>query len=562
MEDLSGRQFGSYRIVAPLGEGGMASVYKAYQASTDRYVVLKILPPYFAHDPTFVARFEQEAKIVARLQHPHILPVFDFGRQDGYTYIVMPYVESGSLADLLEKGPLPLSQALIVVNQVGDALDYAHSFGVVHRDVKPGNILIDRRGNCLLTDFGIARMVEGTTALTRTGGTIGTPAYMSPEQIRAEPLDGRSDLFSLGIVLYEMATGRPPFRADTPLAVYVKQLNDPLPSPRSYKPDLPEGVERVILKALSKEPADRFQSGAEMSAALGTAVAGTQTQLSPAPRARPAGERRRLPAWAMGVAGVLGVVALALLALWILGGRLKPGEDVADATEAIATEMPAPTISLEPAGAVPATEEVAVATGTNPPTAVPPTATSRPPQPTAAAAPTRTPRPSPTTVPSNTPVPTPTPMPTATPRPTAVPTLAPQLINLHRACGAEQTVEAGRPILIRYGAWITIGVDLANDTPNHMTVELRVDGQLVSGYALPAIPASQIPCSQGGAPEDQFAVRWETTLNPLPPGRHDIEVAYVIFEALTDGYDSNGDGQPDIYEPGTQGTQYFALISQ
>jgi serine/threonine protein kinase len=562
MEDLSGRQFGPYRIVAPLGEGGMATVYKGYQASTDRYVALKILPPYFAHDPTFVARFEQEARIVARLQHPHILPVFDFGRQDGYTYIVMPFIESGSLADLLEKGPLPLSQILQVVGQVGDALDYAHSFGVIHRDVKPGNILIDRRGNCLLTDFGIARMVEGTTALTRTGGTIGTPAYMSPEQIRAEHLDGRSDLFSLGVVLYEMATGRTPFRADTPLAVYVKQLNDPLPSPRSYNPGLPEGVERVILKALSKEPPDRFQTAAEMSAALGQAIAGTQTQLTPAPMARPARKGRRLPAWAMGTVGLLGVVALALLALWIVG-RGSPREgDVVEVTEVISSQVPAPTASLEPAGSGPATEEAAGATATSRPTSLPPSATPRPPQPTATEAPIRTPRPSPTPIPSRTPVPTPTPVPTATPRPTPLPTLAPQLVNLHRACGAEQVVEAGRPVLVRYGAWVTIGADLANDAPNHMTAELRVDGQLVSGYALPAIPASQIPCSQGGAPEDQYAVRWETTLNPLPAGRHDIEVTYVIFEALTDGYDSDGDGQPDIYEPGTPVSQYFTLISQ
>ena len=265
MEDLTGKQLGQYRIVAPLGEGGMAAVYKAYQAAMDRYVALKILPRHFASDPEFVGRFEQEAKIIAKLQHVHILPVHDFGTEDGYTYIVMPFVETGTLGELLQRKPLPLPQIRKIVSQVADALGHAHARGLVHRDVKPSNILIDEDGNSLLTDFGIAKMVEGTIQFTQTGAILGTPAYMSPEQIRGVTLDGRSDIYSLGVVLYEMATGRPPYVAETPPAIFVKHLHDPLPPPRTFNPNLPASVERVILKALTKDPAQRYATAGELA---------------------------------------------------------------------------------------------------------------------------------------------------------------------------------------------------------------------------------------------------------------------------------------------------------
>lgn len=267
MEDLKGKQLGPYRVIEHLGEGGMANVCRAYQPSMDRYVALKILPRHFASEREFVRRFEQEAMVVARLQHPHILPVHDYGEAEGYTYIVMPFIEGGTLADLLGQ-PLPTFQMRRIITHVGDALDYAHSQGVIHRDVKPSNILIDQRGNCLLSDFGIAKMIEGSVRITRTGGIVGTPAYMSPEQIHGEELDGRSDLYALGIVLYEMATGRPPFRAETPPAIFVKHLHDPLPPPRSFNPSLLEGIERVILKALAKDRLDRYATARDMVRAL------------------------------------------------------------------------------------------------------------------------------------------------------------------------------------------------------------------------------------------------------------------------------------------------------
>lgn len=268
MENLTGRQFGPYRIIAPLGEGGMAAVYKAYQASMDRYVALKVLPRWFAGDPDYVTRFQQEAHVLARLRHPYILPVHDYGTAGELTYIVMPFVSSGTLEGLMKDGPLSLEQMQQVIFQVGDALDYAHSQGIIHRDIKPSNILLDPRGNCLLTDFGIAKIVAGTQEITRTGGIIGTPQYMSPEQIEGKTLDGRSDMYSLGVVLYQMATGRPPFQAETPPAIMVKHLHDSLPPPSHFNANIPADLEKVILKSLAKQPAERYPAVHDMVAAM------------------------------------------------------------------------------------------------------------------------------------------------------------------------------------------------------------------------------------------------------------------------------------------------------
>lgn len=251
----------------------MAAVYKAYQSGMERYVALKILPQAYARDPEFTGRFEQEAKVIAKLQHPHILPVHDFGEAESYTYIVMPLVETGTLADLLKTNPsLPLQRIRRIAIQVGDALDYAHSQGVIHRDVKPSNILIDRRGNCLLTDFGIAKMVEGTRHFTQTGGIVGTPHYMSPEQGSGGELTPASDIYSMGVVIYEMATGRVPFDAETPMAVVIKHMHDPLPPPSSRNSSIGPALEGVILKAMAKDPQDRYHTAAELVEAVRNAI--------------------------------------------------------------------------------------------------------------------------------------------------------------------------------------------------------------------------------------------------------------------------------------------------
>jgi serine/threonine protein kinase len=269
MEDITvGRYFGSYRITEPIGEGGMASVYRAYQESVGRYVAIKVLSLGTPADKEFIGRFQQEAKVLANLQHPNILPIHDFGEEDGYAYIVMPLIETGTLADKMKGAALDLNQAYKIIFQVGDALDYAHSQGLIHRDIKPSNILIDKRGNSMLTDFGIAKLVESSSEFTKTGGVLGTPAYMSPEQGTGQDLDHRSDIYSLGIVFFEMVTGKQPFEADTPIATIFKHVHDPPPNPSAYNKNVPREVADIITKALEKSPDSRFATIVEMTQAL------------------------------------------------------------------------------------------------------------------------------------------------------------------------------------------------------------------------------------------------------------------------------------------------------
>jgi hypothetical protein len=273
MSDLIGKTIGQYEIVEKIGVGGMATVYKAYQASINRYVAIKILPTQFAHDPNFVKRFTQEAKAIAALEHPYILPVYDFGTQEGLTYMVMRYIEGGTLAGLMGQ-PMSNERIVEIVGNMARALDYAHSQGVVHRDIKPSNILIDKHGEVLLTDFGIAKVMQdsGGTQLTGTGSILGTPEYMSPEQAEGVSVDHRSDLYSLGVVLYELLTGQPPYQAKTPLAVVLMHVKEPLPLPHTINPNVAEPLEQVVLKAMAKDRNQRYQTAAEMEQALKNAL--------------------------------------------------------------------------------------------------------------------------------------------------------------------------------------------------------------------------------------------------------------------------------------------------
>jgi serine/threonine-protein kinase len=621
MEDLTGWQFGPYRIVAPLGEGGMAAVFRAYQPNMDRYVALKVLPRYFASEPQFVSRFEQEARVLAKLQHPHILPVFDYGESEGYTYIVMTYVEAGSLSELLKEQSLTLGEIGRVISQVGDALDYAHSQGVLHRDVKPSNILVDSRGNCLLTDFGIAKMVESSSKLTQTGGILGTPAYMSPEQIASATLDGRTDIYSFGIVLYEMCTGRPPYQAETSAAVLVKHLHDPLPMPRRFNPALPEPVERVILRALAKKPEHRFPTAGEMVTAMEQALAsldpglgdtvmrgqeeleplpGTEAyvpvpparpepvpQEAPVPTAEPfvpvreeepkqplheerlipaqasvaplKEHRRRLPWWGFGLIGLV-LVAVVIAALALANpGRGGDSDLAAVPPEAVETEE-APAMVVEPTETPEPTATLMSSPTTQPPTEPPPTEFS--PQATSTPVPTPTPRATPTALPTNTPPPTPTRMPTNTPPPSPTPTLEPQYVSLSRRCGDTYTVEAGRPIQLSYGGWSALGVELAEQNADRLRIDLLMNGQPITGYRLPAVPVSQLPCPPEETFEGFYGVQRTTTLAGLAPGTYEMAVTYIATEQITDGYDADGDGQGDLYGPGEIASFVFTLIAQ
>lgn len=290
MEDLTGKQLGPYTIAAPLSEGGMAAVYKAYQPSMDRHVALKVLSKRYASETNFLERFKLESRIIASLEHPHILPVYDFGEMDGYTFLAMRLVEHGTLADLTHN-PLPPAHASALITQIADALDYAHTKGVIHRDLKPRNILIDDQGNCLLADFGLAKILSHTSGITVAGSFMGTPAYASPEQCMGKSLDGRSDIYSLGVILYEMLTGQLPFQSETLMGIVMKHLHEPPKSPRSIAPSIPEALENVALKALAKKPDKRYQTARELASDLGQAIQpGSAISINPP---RPAEESGR-----------------------------------------------------------------------------------------------------------------------------------------------------------------------------------------------------------------------------------------------------------------------------
>ena len=266
----AGTNVGGYRVVEVLGRGGMATVYKAYEPGVDRYVALKVLPAEFLHDPVFADRFRREARLIARLEHPAIVPLYAYGIDQEVPWMAMKLVQGGPLSSLLRVGRLDRRRAMPILGGVAEALEFAHSQGVIHRDVKPQNVLLED-AKVFLADFGVARAVEGSTLVTPTGLMVGTPEYMAPEQARGASPDGRSDTYALGIVAYEILTGRVPFTAETPIAVLIKHLLEPIPTPRQE--DLPEPVTRALLKSLAKRPEDRWESPTAFVRALDRAVA-------------------------------------------------------------------------------------------------------------------------------------------------------------------------------------------------------------------------------------------------------------------------------------------------
>jgi serine/threonine protein kinase/tetratricopeptide (TPR) repeat protein len=276
-----GENVGAYRIVEKLGQGGMATVFKAYHPALDRYVAIKVMHPAFTEDPNFLARFQREARIVAKLDHPHIVPIYDFAEHKDHPYLVMRFVEGKTLKARLRRETLDTEQVLRIVRAVGKALTYAHGQGVLHRDIKPSNVLLTPEGGVYLTDFGLARMAEAGESTLSRDMMVGTPQYISPEQAKGvRELDARTDIYSLGVVLYEMLVGQAPFTADTPYAIIHDHIFTPLPLPRELNPDLPEPLERVLLRALAKDPDDRFQSVEELVNAL-------EETLGPAPTPPP-----------------------------------------------------------------------------------------------------------------------------------------------------------------------------------------------------------------------------------------------------------------------------------
>jgi serine/threonine protein kinase len=276
-----GENVGPYRIIEQLGQGGMATVYKAYHASLDRYVALKVLHPAFHEDPAFTMRFQREARVVARLEHPNIVPIYDYSEHDKRPFLVMKYIEGDTLKARLNQGPLTSEEIEQVVNSVGSALAYAHKQGILHRDVKPSNVMIAKDGTMYLADFGLARIAEAGESTMSSDAIMGTPQYISPEQAMGKKdLDAGTDIYSLGVMLYEMVVGKVPFSSDTPFSIIHDHIYTPLPLPTKVNPKVPEPVQRVLLKALAKDRLDRYTSTEELMSAFkeAWAEAGTPMQ--------------------------------------------------------------------------------------------------------------------------------------------------------------------------------------------------------------------------------------------------------------------------------------------
>ncbi len=479
---MIGRTLGGYRVIEQIGLGGMATVYKAYDPGTDRFVALKVLPEHYSKDPTFRERFQREAKAIAKLEHPRILPIFAYGEEDGAAYLVMRYMESGTLAEAMSQGRLALSAASQIVTQVADALDYAHEHGIIHRDVKPSNVLLDKNGNTYLTDFGIAKMVEGASDLTGSG-LIGTPHYMSPEQCTGrKDLTPASDQYSLGIILYEMVTGQKPFQAETPVAVVMKHLHDPLPSPRSFRPDLPDAMERPLYKALAKEPHQRFESCRALASAFARALAsaqvvddqtvkmpagdegatlaigGAQAGETTSAAAPPPSARRRIPAWAA-LAGLAVIVVLAGAA--ILGGLFRP--------------------KTPPPPAIPATDQA------------------------------------------------------GPPGPIVGPPERSVVVRVAKTCPLP-TITARDNVFVRVG-WVSGSADEVDNAARHLKFVVTLDGK-----ELPVAPPARSPIQGGGtdlygcgAPGGTgFAEYFDFALGKLAAGPHTIAVEFILDATVTD----------------------------
>lgn len=280
-EALVGTLLGTCTLQQLIGQGGMGAVYLAQQSRPRRQVAVKVLLPTTPLKPhhlaAFLERFRRETDAAASLEHPNIMPVYEYGEQDGLAYLVMPYISGGTLRDVMEReGQMPLPKVVNYLEQLAAALDFAHARGVVHRDIKPANILITPEGRLLLTDFGLVKIVteegQARVRLTGAGAPVGTPDYMSPEQVMGDEVDGRADLYSLGIILFQMLTATTPFQGETPMQIAAQQLHIQPPMPRRFRPDLPEAAQQVILKALAKRPADRFGNGLELATAFRLAL--------------------------------------------------------------------------------------------------------------------------------------------------------------------------------------------------------------------------------------------------------------------------------------------------
>ncbi|NOH01329.1 MAG: serine/threonine protein kinase [Chloroflexi bacterium] len=334
-------KIGRYVIKSELGRGGMATVYRAFDPNFEREVAIKVLPREMLHDPQFHSRFEREIKMVASLEHPSIVPVYDVGDEDGQPYFVMRYMPGGSLSDLIEQGSISIQDTARIVEKIAQGLAYAHRKGIIHRDLKPDNVLFDDNGDPFISDFGVAKLTESTSSLTGSG-VIGTPAYMSPEQAQGLEIDLRSDVYGLGVIVYQMLSGHQPYSADTPMGVVVKHITEPVPEILKTQPDLPPDVDALIKTAMAKDKNQRFPNTIELAKVLNRIAFGTEGNLTFGTNSgigsRPRTQTMQLSRSQTGfmVAGV--VLVVAVIGFFLLRNQLIPP----------ATPTPLPTAMVEP----------------------------------------------------------------------------------------------------------------------------------------------------------------------------------------------------------------------
>jgi len=348
-------KIGIYEVKSELGRGGMATVYRAYDPRFEREVAVKVLPSELLHsDPQFRLRFEREAKIIAQLEHSAIVPVYDVGEADGQPYFVMRYMNGGSLSDRIKAGGLTIEDASRILGAIAPGLDEAHSNGIVHRDIKPSNILFDKRGNPYISDFGIAKLSQAQSGNVTGSAIIGTPAYMAPEQAQGTEVDGRADIYALGIILFEILTGKQPYEADTPMAVAIKHITDPVPHILQTNPKLPESMDAIIQTAMAKDKTQRFSTAVEMTNALREAARGDPTKLqvkaTPTIKAsvQPIPQKKGFNALFV----IIPVIAIAVLAggfFFFNRSRNSPATEMpVDTSVDISTSAPLPTETSAP----------------------------------------------------------------------------------------------------------------------------------------------------------------------------------------------------------------------
>ncbi len=538
MTFLNPQKIGRYEIKHELGRGGMATVYLAHDPRFKRDVALKVLPRQFTHDPMFRARFEREAQTIATLEHHAIVPVYDFGEEDEQPFLVMRYMTGGTLNERIFRGAIPLEEIIKIIGRIGSALDFAHSKGIIHRDLKPENILFDQHQNAFLSDFGIVKLAQATTTFTGKG-ILGTPAYMSPEQARGTvELDGRSDIYTLGVILFEMLSGWQPYRAETPIGLALMHISEPIPPIREINPELASGYEQLINRAMAKNREDRFATAGALTAAVQTVARGealpdvgtssvSKTEVLPPTD----NERSLVSRWLTAVPRQIFWLIPVLIGLVLLGWSIAGFVSGDEAGTAV------PIANVTEAADTPTNTAVATATNENPEAA-----------PSSAQIVAETASPTPTAEPSETPLPaTETATPSSTPTATATTLLlrvSQSSVNVRRGPGTSYatitTLAEGDTVRViaktSNGLWFNVELDdsttgwiagsvtefLAGTEPDQVPVAATIPALLATNTSVPPANTAVPTQPPAGAPQPPSAT------NPPSPTDTPVPTAYPV----------------------------------